>query len=163
MTALGARFVGGALLVLAGALLGQQKLTEAKRRLACLRALAAALGRLEGELETLQSPLDTLFAHLADCPFFALVSVGFGTAPLETLWRRAAQAQPIGKEEQAVLAALGGVLGRTGAQRQAGEIALARRRLTQAADALEREIAVRARRFPPLGAALGAILAAVLF
>ena len=82
MTALGARFVGGGLLVLAGALLGQQKLTEEKRRLACLRALAAALGRLEGELETLQSPLETLFSHLADCPFFALLSAGFGSASM---------------------------------------------------------------------------------
>ena len=64
--------------------------------------------------------------------------------------------------KRAALAALGPVLGRCGVQRQCAEIALARRRLSESADAAEREIAERARRFPILGAALGAIAAVVL-
>ena len=156
------RLAGGGLLVLAGAMLGAQRLAARRRRLACLREIAAALGLLAAELETLRSPLGELFARRADCALFRLVSALFGTEPLETLWARAAAAQPLSAEEQGALAALGGVLGRCAAPRQAAEIALVRRRLTDAADALEREIAYRARRFPLLGAALGAIAAVMM-
>ena len=157
------RLLGGGLLVLAGALPGLQRLAAARRRLACLRGLAAALGLLAAELETLLSPLGELFARRADCPFFALVSAGFGAEPLETLWARAAAAQPLSDEERTALAALGGVLGRCAAPRQVSELTLTRRRLSDAADALEREIAANTRRAPLLGAALGAIAAIVLY
>ena len=156
------RLLGGGLLVLAGALLGLERLAVQRGRLACRRETAAALGLLAAELETLRSPLGELFARRVDCPLFRLVSAGFGGEPLETLWARAAAAQPLNGEEQAALASLGAVLGRSAAPRQAAEIALVRRRLDDAADALEREIALRARRFPLLGAALGAIAAVML-
>ena len=163
MTSTALRLLGGGLLVLAGALLGLDRLTARRRELSCLRGLVAALGLLAGELETLQSPLGELFSRRTDCPFFRLVAAGFGGEALERLWSRAAQAQPIPAEERAALASLGGVLGRSGVQRQCAEIALVRRRLADRADALEREIAARARRFPLLGAALGAIVATLLF
>ena len=162
MTTAALRLLGGGLLVLGGAMLGRMRCAELERRKHCLRGIAAALGRLQGELEALQSPLGELFPRLSDCPFFGLVSAGFGDGPLEELWRRAAEAQPLSAEERAALAALGPVLGRCGVQRQCAEIALARRRLSESADAAEREIAERARRFPILGAALGAIAAVVL-
>ena len=163
MTAVALRLLGGGLLVLAGAMLGLERLARQRRRLACLRELDCALGRLAGELETLQSPLEDAFARLGACPMFRLVSAGFGGEPLEPLWTRAAAAQPLDGEEIAALASLGAVLGRCPAARQAAEIALVRRRLRDAADALEREIAARSRRFPLLGAALGAIVAVMLF
>ena len=163
MSAGALRLVGGALLVLAGALLGREKLAEMRRRRACLRTLAGALGRLAGALEALESPLGELFSRLTDCPFFACVAAGFGSEPLERLWRRACETQPIGPEERAALASLGAVLGRCDTPRQCAEIALVRQSLSDAADALDGEIAARGRRFPALFAALGAILAVVLF
>ena len=157
------RALGGALLILAGALAGFERLSVQRRRLACLRSLADALGRLAVELETLQSPLEEALSHLTGCPLTASVYQSFGAAPFETLWTRAADAQPISADERRAVAALGGVLGRCSAERQAAELSLARRRLTDMADALEREIAARSRRFPLLGAALGAIAAVMLF
>lgn len=157
------RALGGALLILAGALAGFERLSVQRRRLACLRSLADALGRLAVEIETLQSPLEEALSHLTDCPLTEGVYQSFGTAPFEALWTRAADAQPISAEERRAVAALGGVLGRCSAERQTAELSLARRRLTDMADALEREIAARSRRFPLLGAALGAIAAVMLF
>ena len=92
-----------------------------------------------------------------------LYIAGFGMQPLERLWRRAAAAQELAEGEREALAALGAVLGRCGAERQCAEIGLVRRRLSDAAAALERELALRGRRYDGLGAALGAIVAAVLF
>ena len=163
MTNAALRLLGGGLLALAGALLGRERLSEQRRRLRCLRDILRALARMEGELETLCSPLADLFERLSDCPFFRMLSENFGTQPLAQLWSRAVAAQPLSEEERLALSALGDVLGRCDAQRQSAEIALTRRRLSEAADALEREIADRASRFPALGAAFGAILAAVLF
>ena len=163
MTPAALRLLGGGLLALGGALLGREKRLELTCRARCLRGLAAALGRAEGELETLRSPLEEIFAHVSDVPFFALLSAGFGREPLERLWRRAAAAQELAEGEREALAALGAVLGRCGAERQCAEIGLVRRRLSDAAAALERELALRGRRYDGLGAALGAIVAAVLF
>ena len=55
------------------------------------------------------------------------------------------------------------MLGRCAAQRQCAELALVRSRFSDAADALERELAARGRRYDGLGAALGAIVAVLLF
>ena len=163
MTLSALRILGGGLLIAAGALAGSEQLTARRRELDCLRGLIAALGRFAAELETLQSPLEALFSHLTDCLFFRIVSAQFGSEPLEQLWKRAAAAQPIPEQARLALASLGSVLGRCGAQRQSDEIALTRRSLTAAADTLEREIAERTRRYPVLGAALGAIIATLLF
>ena len=157
------RLLGGGLLVLAGALFGWERCAVLRRRRDCLRSLCTALGQAEGELTSLCTPLPELFARLDDCPMFRLVSAAFGTEPLDRLWRRAAAEMPISREEQETLASLGGVLGRCDAERQAGEIRLVRQRLTEYAAAVEREIALRGRRFPGLGAAAGAILAVMLF
>lgn len=163
MTALTLRLLGAGLLALAGGLLGYEKKAELKRRRASLRQLCVALGRMESELVTLQTPLPQLLARLEDCPFFLLVSAGFGGEPLERLWRRAAEVQPIPAADRQTLGELGAVIGRYDAQRQAAEIALTRRQLSEHGAALEREIAERGRHFAGLGAALGAMLAAILF
>lgn len=163
MTAAALRLLGGALLALGGGLLGQARLAEMLRQRDALRALSGALGRMASELELLQSPLGAVFARLTDCPFFRQVAAAFGSRPLETLWRETAAAQPLPEQARGALASLGAVLGRADAARQSAEIALVRQRLTAAADELEREIAARGRRFPLLGAACGAIVAAVLF
>ena len=163
MTAPALRLLGGALLALGGGLLGQTRLSELQRQRDALRALSAALGRLAAELELLQSPLGAAFSRLTDCPFFRQVAAGFLSRPLETLWRETAAAQPLPEEARRALAPLGAILGRADAARQSAEIGLVRQRLTAAADELEREIAARGRRLPLLGAALGAIVAAVLF
>ena len=163
MTALTLRLLGSALLIAAGTLLGSGRLAGMKRRLRCLRALCEGLGRMAAELETLQSPLGELLAHLRDLPFFELVAAGFGGEPFAKLWRRAAETLPISAEERAVLAAPGALLGRCDARRACAELTLARKSLSARADALEREIEARGRRFAGLGAALGAIVAAILF
>lgn len=163
MTALALRLLGSGLLIAAGTLLGWGRLREMQERLCCLRDLAAGLGRLGAELETLQSPLPELLGHLADRPFFRLVAAGFGGEPFPQLWARAAETLPLTAEERQTLTAPGAVLGRCDAELACAELSLARRDLTARADALEREIAQRGRRFAGLGAALGAIVAAVLF
>ena len=157
------RLLGSALLIAAGTLLGWGRLSEMQRRAQCLRELCDGLGRMETELETLQSPLREILSHLTDLRFFRLVAAGFGGEPFEALWRRAAAAMPLSSEERSALAAPGAVLGRCDAERACAELGLARAELSRRADALEREIAVRGRRFAGLGAALGAIVAAVLF
>ena len=134
-----------------------------ERRARTLRDLAAALGRAQAALDALRCPLPELFARLSDVPFFRALSSDFGTAPLETLWRKSAEAEEIAPAEREALAALGDVLGRCDAGRQCAELALVRARLSDAAAALERELAARGRRYDGLGAALGAIVAALLF
>ena len=163
MTAQALRLLGGALLALSGALLGREKRRALEQRARRTRELAAALGRLAAELETLQSPLEEIFSRASDEPMFRLVAAGFGTEPLERLWRRASEVQGLGAPERDCLARLGGVLGRCEAPRQCAEIALVRARLSEAADALERELDARGRRYDGLGAALGAMVAALLF
>lgn len=163
MTAPVLRLLGCALLIAAGTGLGWGRLREMQRRLDCLRDLSAGLGRLAAELETLRSPLPELLGHLSDLPFFRLVAAGFGAEPFRTLWQRASETLPLAPEERRALAAPGAVLGRCDAGRACAELSLARRTLTERADALEREISTRGRRFAGLGAALGAIAAAVLF
>ena len=163
MTALTIRLLGAGLLALAGGLLGYEKTAELKRRQTCLRQLCGALGRMESELVALQTPLPQLLARLEECPFFLLVSAGFGGEPLERLWRRAAEVQPLPAADRQLLGELGSVIGRCDAQRQAAEIALTRQQLRERSAALEREMAERGRHFTGLGAALGAMLAAVLF
>lgn len=163
MTALTLRLLGGGLLALSGALLGRERRREMEDRARRARSLAAALGRLAAELETLQSPLEESFARLTDEPMFRLASAGFGAEPLESLWRRAAALQPLPPPEREALAGLGQVLGRCGAERQCAEIALVRGRLSDFAAAQERELAARGRRYDGLGAALGAMIAAILF
>ena len=163
MTSLTLRLLGSALLIAAGTCLGWGRLAEMQRRLSCLRELCAGLGRMEAELETLQSPLRELLPRLTDVRFFRLVGAGFGGEPLQTLWRRAADTLPISQEERDALAAPGAVLGSCDARRACAELALARASLSARADALEREIASRGRRFAGLGAALGAMVAAILF
>ena len=163
MTATVLRLAGSGLLIAAGTLLGWGRLSEMQRRLGCLRGLCDGLGRLAAELETLQSPLPELLGHLSDQPFFRLVAAGFGGEPFPQLWARAAETLPLTAEERQTLTAPGAVLGRCDAERACAELSLARRALAERADALEREIAQRGRRFAGLGAALGAIVAAVLF
>lgn len=164
MTAVWLRLLGGGLLTLAGAMLGREKYSEMRRRLHCLRSLCRGLGRLSAELTALQTPLPQLFFALREeNAMFATVSAQFGSRPLQTLWREAAAAMPMAAEDAAALSALGGILGRYDAQRQAAETEIVRARLSAAADALEREIESRGRRFAGLGAALGAMAAVLLF
>ena len=158
------RLVGGALLVLAGALCGREKRRTLERRAEALRALAAALGRAQALLSATRCPLPELFARLSDAPLFRALSEGFGGGEgLDALWRQAAEAEDLAPPEREALAALGGVLGRCDAERQCAELGLVRARLADAASALERELADRGRRYDGLGAALGAMIAAVLF
>ena len=157
------RLIGGALLAGAGTLLGHEKKSALLGQQRCLEQLCRALGRMESELLALQTPMPELLAKLSDCPFFLLISAGFGGEPLEQLWRRAAQAQPIPERDRETLGALGAVAGRYDAARQAAEIGLARQRLAESAAALAVEVSGRGRRFAGLGAALGAMLAAILF
>lgn len=163
MTAVTLRLLGAGMLALAGGALGYEKKAELRRQQRCLHQLCGALGRMESELLTLQSPLPQLLARLEDCPFFLLVSAGFGGEPLERLWQRAAEVQPIPTADRQLLGELGAVVGRYDARHQAAEITLVRRQLQDHSEALDREIAQRGRHFTGLGAALGAMLAAILF
>ena len=163
MSAAALKMLGSALLALAGALLGGRMLDAQRELRRALLSLSDALGRLSGELTERQTPLPEAFAMLTDEPFFALLSASFGTEPTEALWRRAAQSLPLPEECRTALASLGGVAGRYGAAQQAAEIARVRRVLTERAAALQSEIDARSRRLPGLGAAVGAMLAVLLF
>ena len=163
MTELMLRLVGGGLLAAAGAMLGNEKHREMRRAQRTLEQLCAALGRAAAELTGLRTPMPQLFMKLEDCPFFLLLSAGFGGEPLEKLWRRAAEVQPIPERDRTALAGLGAVMGRYDAERQAAELELVRKQLSDSAKALEREISARGRHYAGLGAALGGMLAVVLF
>ena len=157
------RAAGGGLLALAGALLGGEKQRELRTQKKELEQLSAALGRMAAELTELKTPLPQLFGKLEACPFFLLVSAGFGGEALESLWQRAAQVQNIPKKDREALAGLGAVVGRYEAQRQAGELELVRRQMTESAGTLEQEIRARGKHYAGLGAALGGMLAVLLF
>ncbi len=158
-----ARLTGAALLTLAGAGLGWSCLECKKQHLALLRALDTGLGLMAEELCALHTPLPQLFSSLGDRPFFDLLSAGFGSGPVEALWCRAAEAMPLSSEEQLILKSVAPVIGRYDAQRQAAALSLACRRLRARADEAASELKGRARSFPGLGAALGAMAAALLF
>lgn len=162
MTVTAIRFLGGGLLALAGALAGYEKHAELRRQRQCLEQLCAALGRMESELNALRTPMPQLLAKLEDCRFFLLISAGFGAEPLERLWMRASEAQPIPKQDRKLLSTLGGVIGRYDAECQAGEIAMVRQRLAESAERIRQEMQQRSRRYAGLGAALGAMLAVLL-
>ncbi|MBE6997057.1 MAG: hypothetical protein E7427_02675 [Ruminococcaceae bacterium] len=163
MTALALRLAGSAMLIAAGTMLGWGRLREMERRLTTLRCVCEGLGRMAAELETLAPPLRQVLSGVRDLPFFRLVAAGFGGERFQDLWQRAAETLPLSEAERRALAAPGAVLGRCDAATAAAELTLARRALSERADALERDIAARGRRFAGLGAALGAIAAAVLF
>lgn len=163
MTALSFRLLGGALLTAAGALFGYERAAALKRRLILLRELDAGLGIMADELTALRAPLPRIFETLRDRPFFSLLHAGFGAEPTEALWRRAAEALELNREEIEILSALAPVIGRYDAEQQAAELALARGRLAERTSAVEAELNGRARSFAGLGAACGAILAVVLF
>ena len=163
MTGLSLRLAGSGLLVVSGALLGSSRKREKCREKAELERLCTALGLLAAELSALRTPMPQAFEKLEDCPFFLLVSAGFGGEALDSLWRRAAEAQPIPEDARSALAGLAPVMGRYDAQRQCAELLLVRERLAGCAAALEREIEDRGRHYAGLGAALGGMLAAVLF
>ena len=157
------KIFGACLLTLGGMLLGCGGVSTLRGELKRLRGLSSALGIMEGELAVLASPLPDVFAKLRAEPFFAMLSAGFGTVPTEQLWRRAAAALDLDGQCSAALADLGTVIGRYDAARQAGEIAAVRQRLDARAAALECEISERWRRLPGLGAAIGAMVAVLLF
>lgn len=161
--ALTARLLGAVLLSAAGALLGHSRLAAMRRRTALLREIGEGLGRMADELRVLLTPLPEIFERLRDRPFFCLLYAGWGLEPADALWRRAADAQELTARERETLASLAAVIGRYDAPRQAAEIGLRRAELTAAAERLEAEIAARGRNYTGLGAALGAILAVVLF
>lgn len=163
MSALTLKLFGSGLLTLCGALVGWRGAASLRERAGRMRAISAALGVLSGELTALRTPLPQIFARLRGEPFFALLDAGFGTAPTETLWRRAASEMDLAESPAAALASLGAVVGRYDAARQAAEIAAVRAVLDESARSAERELAVRGRRLPGLGAALGAMAAALLF
>ena len=157
------RLTGGLLLAAAGALSGYGRCTELRRRQRLLEELNGALGRLSAELIRLRTPLPQAFEKLKSCRMFYLVSAGFGAEPLETLWKRAAEAQPLKAGERALLGSLGNVLGKYDAPQQSAEIELVRQQLAERVAALEREIDTRGRHYAGLGAALGGIVAVVLY
>lgn len=156
------RLLGAGLLTAAGGMLGYAKKAELQRQKSALEQLCRALGRMACALTELQTPMPQLLKQLEDCPFFLLLSAGFGTQPLETLWRRAAAVQPIPEPERRALAELGSVVGRCGARQQAAEMQLLRQRLAAGAEKAGQELARRGCRYAGLGAALGAMAAVLL-
>jgi len=156
------RLLGGSLLAASGALLGYGRFREQKRQKQSLELLCSSLGRMAGELTELNTPLPELFEKLEECPFFLLLSAGFGGEPLEQLWRRAAGVQLLPQRDRALLASLGAVIGKYEAERQTAEISLVRQQLSEHARELEREMEQRGRHYAGLGAALGAMLAVML-
>ena len=163
MSVLTLKLLGSGLLVLAGTLLGGSGAGALREEGKRLHSLSASLGILESELTALRTPLPDIFEKLREEPFFAMLSAGFGGEPTEQLWRRAAEALELERECVQALAALGTVMGRYDAVRQASEIAAVRARLDARAESVQRELSERGRHLPGLGAALGAMAAVLLF
>lgn len=157
------KLLGGGLLVFSGALLGGGGAAELREEVRTLQSLSMALGIFSNELTALCTPLPDAFQKLRNERFFAFLDAGFGTEPTERLWHRAAEAMKLQPECTRALDALGAVIGRYDAQRQADEIVAVRSVLNARADAAQRELSERGRRLPGLGAALGAMAAVLLF
>ena len=164
-----AKLCGALLVTAAGAAAGLRKKYELRRRAALLSALATALGVMEQEVATLQTPLPELFRTLArDGPeetrgFFEAVATMTGLCPISALWRERANALPLGEQGCKTFAALGMSLGRSDADRQSAEIALTRRRLDALLQQEREELRVHGRTYTGLGLSLGAMLAIILF
>lgn len=156
------RLCGALLVTAAGGLGGHAIYAARKRRVSLLRELAAGLGRLADELELTAAPLDEIFERLRERPFFDQLSKDFDGATLARSWRRAAMAQPLDTGSKTALSGLAETVGRCGAGRQVKELELVRRRLDEAASALERDLAIQGRTLTGLGAALGALLTLIL-
>lgn len=163
MTAAGLKLLGALLLAAAGGLLGWQRCAEKRAEARLLRGLAADLGVMAAELTARQALLPQIFDRLRSRPFFALLHAGFGTEPMDALWRRAAAALPLPEDDRTALAELAGAVGRYDAPRQAAEIEALRLRFAADAAELESFVAARGRSFAGLGASLGAMAAVLLF
>jgi len=163
VTALTVRAAGAGLLIASGLMLGTERAAAMKKRCRELRRIADGLGRMESEILSLHTPMPDIFRKLRDIPFFSLLDAGFASEPLKQLWARAAKAAVSDAVCADALAALSGVVGRFDAQRQAVELAAVRAVFHLHADALEQEINGRGKSLPGLGAALGAMAAAMLF
>ena len=162
MNVLYLRLCGALLVTAAGGLGGHAVFAARKKRAALLRELSAGLGLLADELELTAAPLDEVFERLRERPFFDQLSKDFDGASLARSWRRAAMAQSVDVESINALAGLGEIVGRCGAERQVKELELVRRRLDEAASALERDLAIQGRTLTGLGAALGALLTLII-
>ncbi|MGN1002100.1 MAG: stage III sporulation protein AB [Oscillospiraceae bacterium] len=162
------RLFGCVLLVAAGALAGNARLTAIKRRVRFLEDMDAALGTLQSRIETLLSPLPDVFGDLAAGGgesvrgFFACLALSQGERPLEEVWAGALAAAELPEPERRILAPLGQTLGRYDVGRQSAEIGLVREGLRHLAASLRGEIAVRGRGYVGLGASAGALLALLL-
>lgn len=163
------RLLGALLLTAAFALGGLSGARRLARREKMLGELAFSLGQLRFELARFRTPMPELAAHLAvSAPgaggaLFAGLSEALGDLPEESfavLWARALGS--LKGPERAALLALGGVLGRYGAEEQLAAAEGCEARLRE----LEREAKEAYRRsgklYIGLGVSAGAMVSVML-
>ena len=162
------KIIGAALLAAAGFGLGLGRLGTARRSIALLKDIDAALGRLGAEIALLRRPVPEVFMSLAESGpkltlgFFAFLGAECECSPLQETWGRAVGLLGLRQEERRMLEGLGGVLGRYEAERQSAEVELVRSQLRASAEKLERELEGALRTYPALGLCAGAIAALLL-
>ena len=125
------RLVGAALVVLSCSILGLARAEMGRRRLRLLRALAAALHALEGELcDSLRPVRETLELLAASgdeaAPFFRHCLEDYGERPLRVLWAELSERlDGLTAEERQTLARVGTAVGRRETERQREELSRA--------------------------------------
>lgn len=162
------KILGAALLVLCGGVLGFGGLKKLREELAFLRAMDGALGIMAAEIELCARPLPDLFALLGERGvertrgFFLLAYAKSGDMSAGEAWAECCRQPSLPKSAREALAPLSAVLGAYDAERQCGEIALARRALASEAARFEQKLGSRGQSWPALGACLAGVAAMLM-
>ena len=162
------RLAGAALLTAAGMLAGLLQEERLRDRAERRESLCRVLDMMEFELERFRTPLPALFEKLSEQmdgdagAFCEKVAEGLRKRQerdMAGIWRSALQTLPA--SERKLLASLGGVLGRYGAEEQLRALAACARDMERARDEAREEARRKGRLWVGLSAA-GAAAAAVL-
>ena len=161
------RLTGAALVAAAGLLAGLMQAGRLRDRARRREELCRMLDMLEFELERFRTPLPALFKKLAEQMegdaglFCGQVAEGLGARQdLASIWKDALRALPA--EDRRILAPLGGILGRYGAEEQLRALAAAARDMERARDEARDEAREKGRLWVGLSAAGAAALAVLL-
>ena len=161
--------LGAAFVVLACTLLGRSGYMDCVHRAALLDELIAALRELESEMCALERPLPDTFALLAGhCPgavgqYFRAVADAMDGQTLRQAWQSSLPILTLPPEAERVFSRLGDALGRYDSELERREISAAVDRLERIRLALCRHRDGQGKSFTKLAAALGALLAVILF
>ena len=163
------RLAGTALLTAAGLLAGIIQAQRLRDRAERRAEICRMLDRMEFELDRFRTPLPALFERLAEqlepetaalCKRIAGDLAAPGERDLAAIW--AAAVRPLPSAERRILAPLGGVLGRYGAEEQVRALASCARDMERARDEARREAREKGRLWVGLSTACAGLAAVLL-